>query len=196
MRKVIALLIGFSWTIVPASARMASEDALKMCHDQIRKDASARFGSANIVFRNTNLNESEDAEDSISGTFLATGNGNSGVHKFDCSVDVDNARLRWTRIDSRKAAASAAPAAPAGEAGYADAELMDMCRTAVRSRIYNHGYIRTKFNTISGEKTEGTTYLVDGKATGETGGHEAIYEFSCRVNRSTGAVESVELKAR
>ncbi len=169
-----------------------------MCRDHIRQGASARFGSTDIVFRNTNLNETEDADDRISGTFLATGNGSSGIHKFDCSVDVDTASLRWARIDSRNAerhATSATPATPAGETGYTDAELMDMCRTAVRNKIYDHGYIRTKFNTLSAEKSEGPTYLVSGRATGETGGHEAAYGFSCRVNRATGAVESVELDA-
>jgi hypothetical protein len=193
MCKVLALLIGFSATIVPSSARIAGEDALKICRDHIRQDASARFGSTNIVFRSTNLNESEDADDRVSGTFLATGNGGSGIHKFDCSVDVDNANVRWARIDSRNAEPSATPA---GGAGYTDAELMDMCRTAVRSKIYDHGYIRTKFNTLSAEKSEGPTYLVSGRAAGDTGGHEAVYGFSCRVNRGTGAVESVELKAR
>lgn len=166
-----------------------------MCRDHIRQDASSRFGSTNIVFRNTNLNETEAAEDLVSGMFLATGNGSSGVHKFDCSVDADNANLRWARIDSRNAEPSATPATPAGGAGYTDAELMGMCRTAVRSKIYDHGYIRTKFNTLSAEKIEGPTYLVSGRATGETGGHEAVYGFSCRVNRATGAVESVELNA-
>lgn len=205
MCKVFAFLIGLSATIVPASARMAAEDAFKMCREHIRQDASTRFGSTNIAFRNTNLNESEEAGDRITGTFLVTGNGSSGIHKFDCSVDVDNANLRWARIDSRNTAASAKPASPAtaatpgpaaGAAGDTDAEPMDMCRTAVRSKIYNHGYIRTKFNTISAEKSEGPTYLISGRATGETGGHEAVYAFSCRVNRATGAVESVELNAR
>jgi hypothetical protein len=199
MCKVLVLLIGFSATIVPASARIAGEDALKICRDHIRQDASARFGSTNIVFRNTNLNESEDAYDRVSGTFLATGNGSSGIHKFDCSVDVDNGNVRWARIDSRNAEPSATPAiptTPAGGAGYTDAELMDMCRTAVRSKIYDHGYIRTKFNTLSVEKSEGPTYLVSGTAMGEAGGHEAVYGFSCRGNWGTGAVESVELKAR
>lgn len=203
MCKVLVLFIGLSATIVPASARIAAEDALKMCREQIRQGASARFGSTNIVFRNTNLNESEDAADRISGTLLATGNGSSGIHKFDCSVDVDTANLRWARIDSRNAAASATPtlpatgatAAPAGGAGYTDGELMDMCRTAVRNKVYDHGYLRTKFSTISAEKKEGPTYLVSGRATGESGGHEAFYEFSCRVNRATGAIESVELNA-
>jgi hypothetical protein len=195
MCKVLVLFIGFSATIVPASARIAAEDALKMCRDHIRQGASARFGSTNIAFRNTNLNESEDADDRISGTFLATGNGSSGIHKFDCSIDVDNASLRWARIDSRNTKASAAAATPAGDAGYTEAELTDMCRTAVRSKIYDHGYTRTRFNTISAEKSEGPTYLVSGQATGETGGHEAVYGFSCRVNRATAAVEPVELKA-
>jgi hypothetical protein len=184
--------------MVPASARIAGEDALKVCRDHIRQGASARFGSTNIVFRNTNLNETEDAEDRVSGTLLATGNGSSGIHKFDCSVDADNANLRWARIDSRNAKASevsGTSATHAGGDGYTEAELMDMCRTAVRGKIYDHGYIRTKFNTVSAEKSEGPTYLVSGRATGETGGHEALYEFSCRVNRATGAVEAVELNA-
>ena len=99
-----------------------------MCRDHIREATSARFGSTNIVFRNTNLNETEDAEDRVSGTFLATGNGSSGIHKFDCSVDADNANLRWARIDSRNAAAfavsgtSATSATPAGGDGYTEAE--------------------------------------------------------------------------
>ncbi len=203
MCKVLVIIIGLSAAIVPAGARIAGEDAFKMCRDHIRLDASARFGSTNIVFRNTNLNESEDADDRISGTFLATGNGSSGIHKFECSIDADNANLRWARIDSRKAAASATPAltatgpaaTPGGGAGYTDDELMDMCRTAVRNKVYEHGYLRTKFKTISAEQREGPTYLVSGRATGETGGHEAVYGFSCRVNRATGAVESVELNA-
>lgn len=204
MCKALIVLIGLSAAIVPASARVAGEDALRMCRDQIRRDASTRFGSTSIVFRNTNLNETEDADDRVSGTFLAEGNGSSGIHKFDCSVDVDGG-LRFARIDSRitrttpaPTAGGAVPAAakPEGEAGYTDSELTDMCRTAVRSKVYDHGYIRTKFNNISAEKSEGPVYVVSGKATGETGGHDATYEFSCRVNRGTGAVETVELKAR
>lgn len=195
MCKLLAILIGFSAAAFPAGARIAGEDAFKTCRDRIRQDASARFGSTDIVFRTTNLNESEDADDRVSGTFLATGNGKSGIHKFDCSVDVDNASLRWARIDSRDTKAAAEAATPAGGTGYTEAELMDICRTAVRRKIYDHGYTRTKFNTLSAEKSEGPTYLVSGRATGDTGGHEAVYVFSCRVNRATGAVESVELSA-
>ncbi len=192
MRQAITLIFGLAAIVVPAGAQISTDNAMGMCMNQVRQDASARFGSSAITFPTMNLTRHEGAADHVSGTFVVQGDQGSGTHTFDCSVDLAGANLRSVRIDSPE---TANLTGSGNSAISTDSKAMDMCRDAVRTKIFDHGYIETNFKSISIDNTSGRSDMVTGQAMGDTAGHENLFGFSCQVDRYTGAVGSVNLNA-
>jgi hypothetical protein len=210
MRKILIFISGFAAMIIPASAQISTADAMLLCRNQVRQDATARFGSSNIEFRSTSLKEHAGVQNRIEGQFTVARAEGPQMHTFACSVDLVADKLQRERIDSQdifnstvgSASRAASPEAEANSSAgaantttYTDAQVLDTCRKVVRGKIYDHGYIGADFDSISIDNTRGGGWVV-GEATGETGGHENEFNFSCEVNRTTGAVESLEVSGR
>ena len=208
MRKAIILISGFAVLIIPAGAQISTDRAVQICRNEVRQDASNRFGSPNIEFRSTTVKDRDVVRDQVEGSFALRKSEGAEMHTFACSVDAAAANLRWERIDSQNVLDSSAgsanrAAAPEPEENAAavsrnetannGAEATDTCRHVVRGKVRDHGYIGADFTSISIDNTPDRGTLVTGKVTGETGGHENLFSFSCDVDRTTGAVRSLEL---
>jgi hypothetical protein len=207
MRQALIIVSGFAIMIIPATAQMSTDEAMQICRNQVRQDASGRFGS-DVDFRSTSMQKYGGVRDQVEGTFALQSGPGPEIHTFACSVDLATGNLRWERIDSPKefnspansanrAVSSEAQANPSAGSGdrtaYTHTEAIDMCRNVVRGKIHDHGYIGADFNSINVENTPNGATLIAGKVTGETGGHENLFNFSCEINRTTGAVKMLEL---
>jgi hypothetical protein len=204
MWKTVILISGLAAMIIPATAQIGTDQAMQICRNEVRQDASVRFGSTDIEFRSTSVKKYDGIRDRVEGTFAVPSEGPK-MHMFACSVNLDAGNLRWVRIDSgnvlnssigsanRVVSPEAEVNASAGFAAITDAEAMDTCRDVVRAKVYDHGYIAADFNSMSIKNTPGRDPSVTGTVTGETAGHENVFRFSCEVNRTTGAVKSVEV---
>jgi hypothetical protein len=203
MRKAFLLIAGLSLPIIPASAQISPDAALRICRNEVRLDASERLGLSDIRFRSMNLNERKVARNRIEGTFSARRGEETEMHTFVCSVDLAAANLRSLLIDSRSALNSSTASADRADdevnssadspatAADTDVEVMDTCRNVVAGRVRDHGYVAVEFDSIEIDGTQGRRGRVTGRATGETGGHQNKFRFSCDVDRTSGVVRSL-----
>jgi len=203
MRKALILISGLAAMIIPASAQIHTDQVIEICRNEVRQDASVRFGSTDIEFRSTSVKYG-GVRDRVEGTFAIPREGPK-MHTFACSVNLDAGNLRWVRIDSKNVLNSSIGSAnrvifpeaevnaSAGFAAITDEGMMDTCRDVVWAKVYDHGYIEADFNSISIQNNAGRGASVTGTVTGETGGNENVFRFSCAVDRTTGAVKSVGL---
>lgn len=186
MRIIFSLITALAANIIPASAQISADDALRICQEAIRRNAPGPDRPSNVVFRSLHVDQDEGARGRIEGTFVLEGTGK--LHTFACSVDLRAGNLRWTQIDSRDV--STASSGSAQPVAATTANPSEKCQRAVRKQVRNHGYISVSFNTPSVDEASGT---VTGRATAETGGNKNGFEFSCEMDRSTGGVRSVKL---
>ena len=190
MRFTFILIIGLA-AIIRANSQISGDEAMRTCRNEIRRTASDRFGTSNIEFRSTQLDENQGQQDAVRGTFAVRKGETSEMHTFACSVDVPAGTLQSAQIDSRniEIASNGSPKA----AAYSDAQVMERCRQVVRRKIFDHGYIGVHSTSIKIEKTSDRGDRVVGTATGETEGHRNEFQFSCQINPNTGVVQSVEV---
>ena len=190
MRFTFVLIIGLAATI-RANSQISGDEAMRTCRNEIRQTASDRFGTSNIEFRSTQLDENQGQQDAVRGTFAVRKGEKSEMHTFACSVNVPAGSLQWAKIDSQNLGIS--PSASPRAGAYTDAQVIERCRQVVRRKIFDHGYIGVRPISIKIEKTSDRGDRVVGTATGETEGHRNEFQFSCQISPNTGVVQSVEV---
>jgi hypothetical protein len=189
MRKALILLTGLAAVIIPASAQISNDDAMRICRNQVQQNAIERFGPGNVDFKTINLNAYGGVRDRVEGTFTIPGQTGPAMHTFACSVNMENGNLRWAQIDEQ-------PGPSANREGLTDAQVMDSCRNAVRSRIHDMGYRGVDFNSISVDNTAGRSDWVVGRAVGNRPDSSESFNFSCQVNRTDGNIRSLEVSGQ
>jgi hypothetical protein len=83
-----------------ADRAYTSDQAIQTCKDSIQKEASERFGSAPVNFRQTNVDNNPGRKDWVVGTVaIKTSKWRpSEVYRFSCSVDLSTGRVRSAHI--------------------------------------------------------------------------------------------------
>ena len=193
MRTTLTLIALLAAAMLPASARVTTAQAMRTCQDQVRSNAADRFGTLDIQIRSTNLVEQPDARDHITGTFTISPRvDQEETHTFACSVNGATGELRWAQIDPQSSANSPA----ADRSAYTDTDAMNTCRDAVVNRIHDLGYAGVDVGSIRVDNTPGRNDWVLGEAHAGRGDHTARFDFTCRVNRYTGSLKSVDVNGR
>lgn len=163
---------------------MGPERAIQVCRDAIRQEARNRFGTADINFRQINVDDNPGRRDWVVGTIAVRRGWRDEQFPFSCSVNLDNGRVRQARIEGdggyNRSQGYAARDIPARE--------MDTCRSAVRDRI---GEDRIEFGPMNIDDRYGND-VVRGSA--RSRGRD--YDFSCSVNPYNGNVRDLDLRRR
>lgn len=80
--------------------RFTADEAVRVCEDSIRQEATERFGNASFIFRETRLDNNPGRNDWVVGTIVITRPWyrRNEVYRFSCSVDFDTGRVRTAHI--------------------------------------------------------------------------------------------------
>jgi len=80
--------------------RFTTDEAIQSCKDSIQQEAHGRFGAANIVFRETSIDNNPGRNDWVNGSIAVKTSRwrPREVYRFSCSVDFASGRLRTAHI--------------------------------------------------------------------------------------------------
>lgn len=79
----------------------AIEEAVRVCQQEVLKQAAQRFRSADIHFDRTTIDDNPGREDWVMGTLDVHSGPRGERYGFSCSVNFDNGRVRSAQLDFR-----------------------------------------------------------------------------------------------
>ena len=84
----------------PENRQFNSDQAIQTCKDSIQQEAHERFGAANVVFRETSIDNNPGRNDWVNGSIAVKTSRwrPREVYRFSCSVDFASGRLRTAHI--------------------------------------------------------------------------------------------------
>jgi hypothetical protein len=170
--------------------RFVTDDAVRACQGYVRQQAARRFGSPDIIFRRTSMDDQPGRNDWVSGFFEARGNGGRVRNfQFSCSVNFDNGVVRSADIRPMAQGQSAFGAEQTGRA-------IQNCEASVEQRLAHDGFQRIDFGQVSLDDRPGRNDSVTGAATATDRGRPAWFDFSCSVDLQDGGVRSADVNRR
>jgi len=177
------------------SARVSTDQAIRVCQDAVRKQAYDRFRSNNISFRRTALDNNPGRQDWVTGLFdLRSGYDRDETYNFSCSVNFDNGEVRSAQIDPIER--------DRYMPGYGDARkstarlAMDSCQRSVEDNVRQKGYQHVDFLSINVDDRPGRSDWIVGTARADVRSKSDSFTFSCSVNMQNGDVRSVDVRRR
>jgi len=174
------------------SGQRATNEAIRVCRDDVRERAARELGSGNVVFRDTRLQDQPGRRDWVMGSFTTRGR----PHEFACSVDFASGRVRWAQIDAQGGRWGENTSADRRDNRGDSRAAVENCRDEVTMRLRNRGLGNVDFSRLSIDNNPGRNDWVIGsvQASGRRG--TELYNFSCQVNMNNGNVRSVDLTRR
>ena len=83
--------------------RFTTQQAVQVCESSIRQQAEQRFGTRNINFSGTALDDNPGRQDWVIGRFdVQRGFGRNETYNFSCSVNFDTGQVRSAQIGARE----------------------------------------------------------------------------------------------
>jgi len=80
--------------------RFTADQAVRVCQDSIRDQAVRRFGTQNVDFPRTSMDDNPGRNDRVVGELAVHKRfGRQDIYRFDCSVNFDTGAVRAARID-------------------------------------------------------------------------------------------------
>jgi len=78
-----------------------TDEAIRVCRDGVYEKARRRFGTADIHFLRTRIDDNPGRSDWVIGSIDVHPNRSGQVYNFSCSVNFNNGRVRSSEIDAR-----------------------------------------------------------------------------------------------
>jgi hypothetical protein len=174
--------------------RISTDRAVQICQDSVRQQASERFRTPNVVFRETRLDDNPGRNDWVIG-MLEVRRYNRDEHlRFSCSVDFDSGRVRTAQIDEVEGGGRG-PGAGYRDSAAGSGRAMEACQRAVEQRIRQEGFDRVQFGSMNVENRPGNSDWIVGRAMAD-GRYRSEYDFSCNVELRDGDLRSVDVRRR
>lgn len=80
----------------------ATQEAIRICQQAVTRQATQRFGSAEVHFHQTHIDDNPGRNDWVSGSLdVHRGGVRSEMYHFACSVNFENGRVRSAKLDPR-----------------------------------------------------------------------------------------------
>lgn len=179
----------------PAGPRYTTEQAVRVCQDAVRQQASERFHSGNIAFRNTAMDDNPGRQDAVTGLLdIRRGYDRDETYRFSCSVNFETGEVRSAQIDPveprRFGPGPGDARAPSGRAA------LDNCERAVEENIRQKGYQHVDFLSVKANDQPGRNDLIVGTARADVRARSDSFTFSCAVDLRDGDVRSVDVRRR
>jgi hypothetical protein len=170
------------------SRRYTTEQAVRVCQDSVREQASGRFREGNVEFLKTTLDDNPGRNDWVIGTLAVRRFDRREIYRFSCSVNFDTGRVRSAQIEQ-----VAERDVDGDRRGGPDLALAN-CRRAVEDRLHNDGFDRIEFRSINIDDQPGRNDWVVGAVRAEGRGRAEFRDFSCSVDMRGGDVRSVDVR--
>ncbi len=167
--------------------RFTADQAVRVCQDNIRQQAAARFRTSNVIFQRTAIDDNPGRNDWVMGTFyIRRGYRGQETHRFACSVNFENGQVRSAQID---AVDGGRP-----QVNPVAGRAIQSCQRAVEQRLRQDGYDRIDFGNINVDDRRNDLIVGNARADGRNGG--AAFNFSCSVDLNDGDIRNVDLSRR
>ena len=173
--------------------RFGTDDAVRVCQDNVRDQAARRFNAGDIIFRRTRMDDQPGRNDWVTGFFEARSrSGQPRLFQFSCSVNFDNGVVRSANI--QPARPGAAIFGDFGDQGTGRA--IQACEASVEQRIIRDGFRRVDFASARPDDRPGRNDFVIGTASALDRDRPVWFDFACGVNLRDGDVRSVDVTPR
>jgi hypothetical protein len=181
-------------------AQITSAEGVEACQQDISRQASQRFGTNDIYFRRTQIDNNKGGQDRVRGTIdVKRGGNNSERYRFDCAINLRNGRIRSAQIDANQATANTRDygSSNANNNMNASNRAMQSCETAVNGRLSEQGYQRAGIASIDFDERNSTGNRIYGSSrVNDRGGRSQTVDFTCTVDMNTGNVQSADVVPR
>lgn len=175
--------------------RISVDEAVRVCQDAVRQQAAERFNARNVVFQRTAIDDNPGRNDWVIGAIAVRrgGFGRDEIHRFSCSVNFDNGRVRSAEID---------PGIDGRSGGFdnrnqpASREAMQQCERAVRERVRRDGYDSVEIESMNVDDRNGRNDWIVGYARARRSNGFDTLDFSCAVDLGNGSLRSVDVRRR
>ncbi len=175
------------------SRRISTDRAVQVCQDAVRQQASERFRTPNVAFRETRLDDNPGRNDWVIGMLEVRRYDREERLRFSCSVDFDSGRVRTAQIDEME---GSRPGPGYRDSASGTGRAMESCQRAVEQRIRQDGFDRVQFGSMNVENRPGNNDWIVGNARADGRYRPGSYDFSCRVELRDGDLRSVEVRRR
>jgi hypothetical protein len=170
--------------------RYSAEQTVRLCRDEVRERAARNIGR-DIDFLGAEIDSNVATHDRVIGKFDAPESGER--YQFSCSMRTDGS-LRSVDIEPLRSIYGGENEASRAE--FSGEQAIQVCRDAAAQRVERQGYHDLMFPSTNLEEPGGRTHVVNGVLQGDRAGRGDSFDFSCRVNRFTGNVQSIEVSPR
>jgi hypothetical protein len=166
------------------------EQAVSVCQDSIRQQASDRFRTNNVQFRQTTIDDNPGRRDWVIGTVeVHTPRQPDQIMKFSCSVDFANGRVRSATMEPTY---GQGPGPGPGQGPRRDnARALEGCERAAQQKVLAQGFDRITLGTSRFENDRDPRVMGDLRAYGRNSSQS--FRFSCSVDPRDGDVRSVDV---
>jgi hypothetical protein len=182
------------------NTQITSAEGVEACQQEISRQASQRFGTNDIYFRRTQIDNNKGAQDRVRGTIdVQRGGANSERYRFDCGINLRNGRIQSAQIDANPAPANTRDYGYSNNSRYANStqRAMQACEAAVNGRLNEQGYQRAGVASIDFDESNSSGNRIFGSArVNDRGGRGQTLDFSCTVDMNTGNVQSADVIPR
>jgi hypothetical protein len=175
--------------------RFTTEQAVRVCQEAVREQATQRFRTPNIAFRRTTLDDNPGRQDWVKGIVdVRRGYDRDEAYRFSCSVNFDTGVVRSVQIEPIQ---GRWPSQGYGDSGGAsNAAAIESCERTVEERILGEGYRHVDFVSVNMDNRPGRNDWIAGNARADRPYRSDSFEFSCSVNLQNGVVRSVDVRRR
>ena len=190
--------------------RISTDEAIRVCQDNVRQQAAQRFNASDVEFRRTIVEDNPGRRDLVAGSFVVRNSANANynrpeVHQFSCSMNFNSGRIQSVQIDQQQPGSYQQRGGYNSRDGYnprdgnygdrtayVDTETARSCERAVTDRIRRDGYQRFSFGPMTMENGEN----VVGSVTADRRNGSDSFNFACAVSGNSGRVRSVQVNRR
>jgi hypothetical protein len=178
---------GRDWDRDNRGRRFSADQAIRVCQDYVRDQASARFRTDDVHFRRIAIDDNPGRNDWVVGVIDVRRFGREDAFRFACSVNFDTGRVRSADIQPFEGRRDYDD-----RGGGASAQALQNCQGAVQDRLRHDGYRRIEFGSVNVDDRPGRNDWVIGdvRADGRP------LTFSCSVDLRDGDVRSVDVRRR
>jgi hypothetical protein len=170
----------------------SADQAVAACQDNIRRQASDRFRTNDIRFRQTSLDDNPGRRDWVNGTVEIRGNRQPDqLMHFSCSVDFQSGRVRSATMDPVNGQGGGFRGGPDQGGRTGNSLAIENCERAAQQRVQQQGFDRVTLGTSRFDTDRGARVMGDLRAYGRNGAQP--FRYSCTVDQRDGDVRSVDV---
>jgi hypothetical protein len=172
-------------------ARFTTDQAVRVCQDEVRARATRQFGAHAIEFLDTRMDDNPGRNDWVIGRIDVLHGPREPEERlsFSCSVDFDRGSVRSVDLQP---AGGRYPHSDEGYRAYGTNAVFQDCERAVRERLQADGngwvqFLDTRVNDVPGPKE----WII-----GDVRTRRGVMTFSCVVDQRDGNVRVENVRPR